>query len=105
MEAARVLAPKGVLRLVTILPFVLAIFVIAFIVIIAAELITFPDDGIEGLDSSGKVISIDPSGPSVGKLQEGDTILAGQTTFTVCLEARDDLRASQVQAVPSGAMV
>ncbi len=60
----------------SIAPFVLAIVVLGFIIYTALALIVYPDDGIDSVSPAGEIISLQPDGPAIGKLQTGDTILS-----------------------------
>ena len=60
----------------SIAPFLVAIIVLGFILLTAITLIGYPDDGIDSLSLAGQIISIQPAGPAVDKLQPHDTILS-----------------------------
>jgi len=76
LESLRVSPLYKLTRLAAFAPFVVALVVFVFMVFTTAQLISFPDDGIDTLINDGKVVSLDPNGPSYGKLQEGDVILS-----------------------------
>ncbi len=76
METARVTRSNTLLRWVAFLPLIYAVLVFAFILGTTVKLISFPDDGIDSVNSSGEVQSLAPAGPAFGKLQEGDIIIS-----------------------------
>jgi two-component system NtrC family sensor kinase len=59
-----------------IAPFVVAVLVLGFILLTAFNLIGYPDDGIDSLSVAGQIISLQPTGPALGRLAPGDTILS-----------------------------
>ncbi len=76
MEAARVSPAYKKSQLATIIPFIIPLAVFILMVVTTRLLISYPDDGIDGLDSAREIVSLDPEGPSINKLQEGDTIIS-----------------------------
>ena len=60
----------------SIAPFLVAIAVLGFIIVTALTLIVYPDDGILNLNLSGQINSLQTTGPAVGNLEAGDTILS-----------------------------
>lgn len=76
MHSERLIRLGKFAQRLNIVPFVIALLVLGFILLTAVELVVYPDDGIINLQRSGLIVSLDPNGPTIGKLQEGDIILS-----------------------------
>lgn len=74
MKAARNYSFKNMERWVAVIPFILAIAILAFIALTAVQLISYPDDGIIDLESSGQILSLDLDGPTIDVLKVGDIV-------------------------------
>jgi two-component system NtrC family sensor kinase len=76
MELAQTTGFNKIVRRVSLLPYLVSLLILGIISFTGFQLISFPDDGIDTVNSSGMIVSIVPGGPTYGKLKEGDVILS-----------------------------